>query len=182
MKSLSAKVVLAIIVAALAVGLTICLVPAGKAIDGLTVLDSRLHLLACQAKYAKEFEYRPKGLRAILNRFGIPTPGKSKLPLSQGVLAYSRSNQVGFVFAYDAVLSQRTNFAVEVMDPTGKIHPTQMIAFSLTWENTGSNSTGSYAMTMESPDVPRSGEYEFRILLKSNGPVLAKYLTKLEIK
>jgi len=188
------KLVFFLLIATILIGLVIVFVPAPakRAIPGLTILDSKLKVYDCFVSYGPIHytvqhplltETREK-IWAMNNRLF-----HSPIPLHFGVmLAPTGTNAVALVFnlAWDfsstnfSAASASTNFPVYMTDAAGRFYPTH---FEL--QAGGATSNVFYASIIRSvqcPTPPPPGDYEFQILLCSNGPAIAKYKTTLNLR
>ena len=175
--------------AAICITLAVVLVPptAKPVIPGLTILDSRLHVDDCRISYGKSHssidDSRLHALvmdaRQILIRFHARLFSQPRPVLLGSVRSGTGTNAVALVVRY-TWNSAPTNLTVQMADAAGHHFPSRRNGFA---SMATSNVTVAVVINViECPAPPPPRDYEFQILLGSNGPHVAKYKTTLNLK
>ncbi len=174
-----------LIIAALAITLALVLIPppAKTAMPGLTILDSRLQLTQCRISYGMEHRSDQHPLATTLRRKILVL--KARLlhrppPIFAGsVFGDTFTNSLTLVLTYNWN-SNPTNLAVEMLDTATNHYRT--LDHGHSWVSDQVTTVGSGIYAVQCPTPPPPGDYEFQILLGSNGPPVAKYKTTLNLK
>ncbi len=178
------KLLALVVIATLSIALTLLLIPPGNhSIPGLTVLDSQLKIYDCFLSYGTIHSTVPHPLLtevreriwAVKNRFF-----HSPVALHFGAMPVPTGSNAVVLVLNLAWKSSPTNFFVEMKDAAGHSYPTHL---ELSCVGVFSNAFNAcIARTVECPTPPPRGDYEFQILLGSNGPPVAKYKTTLNFR
>ena len=162
--------------------------PHNPSIPGLTILDPRLRVVDCHVSYGTEHctDLHP-AMAELHRKFSYLQARVLNRPipvLFDRLDGHSRTNALtiacnGF---WD---SPQSNICFEMTDAAGHRYPTELLIGAGSVWGTSSWSNMTLISVIRAVDCPASlppGDYEFQVLLGSNGPPLAKYKTSLKLK